>query len=35
MLEVLSTWSVEALAIVVVFALVASAVVRLMQGRKP
>jgi uncharacterized membrane protein (UPF0136 family) len=35
MLEVLNTWSFEALAIVVVFALVASGVIRLMQGRKP
>jgi uncharacterized membrane protein (UPF0136 family) len=34
MLEVLSTWSFEALAIVVVLALVASGVIRLMQGRK-
>jgi hypothetical protein len=34
MLEILNTWSFEALAIVVVFALVASGVIRLMQGRR-
>jgi hypothetical protein len=34
MLEVLNTWSFEALAIVVGFALVASSVIALTQGRK-
>ena len=34
MLEVLSTWSLEALAIVVVVALVVSGVIGLMQGRE-